>query len=248
MNIAATDIAAWWGGLSGTLLFVIEVLRFRREGADFDIAFDYEYEDEFMMRQKPKALRYTIRNMSDKTTTITGVSLEEWMKIPKRLRPMKIRFYSSGVLDEKAGKNYPQKLEPGDYIVGGIDAETIRQHAPKSCRPIVMTVNDTRHRRPKRIRLRIPAPFLAPLTPLDQLFNQIHLVGDQNRFNPFVDVLSNGLGLKRCTTTRDPSGVIHMDFPSPTPVDEAVIRSIAQAHGFEIKTIKVNIQLGEQGG
>jgi len=245
MKITATDIAAWWGGLTGTILFVVELVRFSREGADFDVTFDYEYKDEFMMRQKPKALRYSIRNMSDKTTTITGISMEEWTKIPKRCRPMKTRFYSSGILDETAGKDYPQRLEPGDYIVGTINAETIREHAPKSCRPIVLTIHDTRHRRPKRIRLSVPEQFVAPLRPLDQFFNQLRLVGDERRFQEFVNALAKGLDLRRCTTTRDPSEVFHMDFPSRSRVEEPVIRGYAEAHGFQIKSINLNVELGE---
>lgn len=245
--MTATDIAAWWGGLTGSILFVIELVRFLRESPDYDIAIDYEYDDEFMMRQKPKALKYTIRNTSEHTTTITGVSLDEWMKHPKRWRPMKIRFYSSGILDEYAGKNYPQKLEPGDYIEGRIDAATLRQHAPKSCRPIVMSVSDTRHKRPKRISLRIPKPFVDPLQPLDQLYNQLRLSGDRKHFTQFVNAVAKTIGLKRCNSTTDPSGILHMTFPSPTPVDEAVIRGLAQSHGMVIKSLVINTRLEESG-
>ena len=60
-----------------------------------------------------------------------------------------------------------------------------------------------------------------------------------------MNALSRELGLKRCGSKRDPSGVFHVDFPSPTRVEEDVVRGVLEAHGFQVKNIKLNIRLGE---
>jgi hypothetical protein len=111
-----------------------------------------------------------------------------------------------------------------------------------------LTINDTRHQRPKRIRLRIPKQLIAALPAFDQRFNQVRLVGDQRRFKEFVNAVAKGLDLKRCNTTQDPSGVFHMDFPCRNRIEEPVVRGYAEAHGFQITSMNLNVELGEQAG
>lgn len=244
MNIPLTTIAAWWGGVMSSVLFVFEVFRFIRERPTYDVEFNYKYKEEYMMRQRPEALMYTIRNTSERTTTITGVEMTEWIPRPKKRRPLKIRFYVSGIMDETKGENFPQKLEPGDYIVGRIDADTIRQHAPKSCRPIVLGISDTLHKKPRRITLRIPPKFLAPLAPLDQLWNELRISGNKTYYGIFVQVLAKTLDLKTVKSSADPSGILHVNFPRPDQLDPKIVSRIAEEHGLAIKSANFNIRLG----
>lgn len=240
MTLPYTDIAAWWGGITSTVLFLFEIVRFIKERPGFRIDIEYEYEDEYLLRKRPTWLKYTITNTSERATTIRGVALTKRQRFRRFSFARKYRFYASGIVDETLGKNYPQKIESGEHIIGRIDAGTIRKNARDACGSIVFCVTDTLHHRPRCRRLKIPAQFLEKLPPLTQKWNEIEVVGPDKAFEEFKDQMEKMLKLEHMRFTKKGKNPLLFCFPCGTVVQSNLVTEVASATGVKVVEMRLN--------
>lgn len=121
--MAATDIAAWWGAVIATLVFLFEIFKWSKSGLALEVSAAPNMETygalQLVAGEGPFVV-VEVRNVGHRKTTIThlvGLHHRWWIKKLLGLKP----DLSFAVPIPAVSQQLPFVIEPGERWIGGID-------------------------------------------------------------------------------------------------------------------------------